>query len=145
MVKRVVMLISEFARTSGLSVDTVRFYVRKGLLRPETTAKGGARPYQIFKAEHVEAAHIIRTAQSLGFSIKEIVALNEEYRAAGVSTKRSVAIMQSQIGRLQEKADQLAQLISYMRAKITWLEKGSRGPEPRSDGTIPSIRRQKGR
>ncbi len=34
------MLISEFARTSGLSRDTVRFYVRLGLLRPETNGKG---------------------------------------------------------------------------------------------------------
>ena len=34
MVKRVVTLISEFARTAGLSVDTVRFYVRKGIAQP---------------------------------------------------------------------------------------------------------------
>ncbi len=129
------MLISEFARTAGLSVDTVRFYVRKGLLSPETTAKGGSKPYQIFKSEHVEAARIIRLAQSLGFSIKEIAALNKEYRAACVSTKRSVEIMQAQIGKLEEKADQLTGLIAYMRAKIVWLESSSIEPEPRFDAT----------
>lgn len=72
MVKRVVTLISEFARTAGLSVDTVRFYVRKGLLSPETTAKGGSKPYQIFKPEHVEAARIIRMANCSGFRSRKL-------------------------------------------------------------------------
>lgn len=76
----------------------------------------------------------------LGFSIKEIAALNKEYRAAGVSTKRSVGIMHSQIDKLQEKADQLTGLIAYMRAKIVWLEKGSRGPEPRFDAQAPKTK-----
>jgi DNA-binding transcriptional MerR regulator len=69
------MLISEFARAAEMSVDTVRFYVRKGLLQPETGMKGGANPYQIFTPEHVEQARMIRMAQGLGFSLREISAL----------------------------------------------------------------------
>jgi MerR family regulatory protein len=34
------MLISEFARAAGLSRDTVRFYVRRGLLAPLAGNKG---------------------------------------------------------------------------------------------------------
>lgn len=124
------MLISEFARAAELSVDTVRFYVSKGLLSPETTAKGGSRPYQIFKQEHVEAARTIRMAQSVGFSIKEIATFGQEYRAAKMSKKRSVEIMQMQIAKLEEKAKQLATMIAYMRAKTNWLENGSLGLEP---------------
>ncbi|MET0336651.1 MAG: MerR family transcriptional regulator, partial [Caulobacter sp.] len=29
------MLIAQFAKTVGLPIDTVRFYIGKGLLRPE--------------------------------------------------------------------------------------------------------------
>ena len=50
------MLISEFARASGLTPDTIRFYIRRGLLKPETSRKGGSNPYQIFTAEHVQVA-----------------------------------------------------------------------------------------
>ena len=57
------MLISEFAIAAGLSRDTIRFYVRLGLLQPQTTAKGGRRPYQLFSAEDVQAARIFRIAQ----------------------------------------------------------------------------------
>src|SRR5258708_27567644 len=75
MVKGSKMLISEFARRAGLTTDTVRFYVRRGLITPERNGKG-RNPYQVFTADHVRAAKIIRTAQSLGMSLKEIAAIS---------------------------------------------------------------------
>ena len=66
------MLISEFARATELSRDTVRFYVRRGLLKPLAGNKGGSNPYQVFTHEHVQTARAIRMAQSLGFSLREI-------------------------------------------------------------------------
>lgn len=39
------MLISEFAKATELPVDTIRFYISKGLLKPERSAKGGSNPY----------------------------------------------------------------------------------------------------
>jgi MerR family copper efflux transcriptional regulator len=130
MVKGLIMLISEFARAAELSVDTVRFYVRKGLLQPATGRRGGANPYQIFAPEHVEQARIIRMAQGLGFSLREIAALAAEYNAGGMTPARSVEVMRSQLARLEEKADQLNAMVSYVRAKIAWLEGGECGPEP---------------
>ena len=35
------MLIGEFPKKAGLSQDIVRFYVREGLLAPQTGSKGG--------------------------------------------------------------------------------------------------------
>lgn len=127
------MLISEFAKAAGLSVDTVRFYVRKGLLRPETGRRGGANPYQVFTPEHVEAARIIRMAQGLGFSLREIAALAEEYSNGGMTPARSLEVMRMQRDRLEEKAGQLEAMLGYVRAKIAWLEGGEQGPEPAFD------------
>ena len=42
------MLISEFARRTALSVDTVRYYVRAGLMTPQQGTRGGRNPYQEF-------------------------------------------------------------------------------------------------
>jgi hypothetical protein len=38
------MLISEFVRRTGLARETVRYYVRFGLLQPQATQKGGRHP-----------------------------------------------------------------------------------------------------
>jgi DNA-binding transcriptional MerR regulator len=124
------MLISEFARAAEMSVDTVRFYVRKGLLQPETGMKGGTNPYQIFTPEHVEQARMIRMAQGLGFSLREIAALAAEYHAGAMTRARSLEVMRLQLVRLEEKAEQLGAMVGYVRAKIAWLEGGERGPEP---------------
>ncbi len=125
------MLISEFVRETGLSKDTVRFYVRQGLLNPETNGKGGRNPYQVFTQEHVRAAALIRLAQSLGMSLKEIAAIGEEYaRDGGISQARSIEIMSTQLSRLEQKAAEIDSMARYMRAKLVWLRSGASGPEP---------------
>ena len=123
------MLISEFAKRAGLSVDTVRFYIRKGLLTPETGLKGGSNPYQLFTAEHLEVARAIRMAQGLGFTLREIATLAAEYQA-GMTTERSIELMQMQLARLEEKAAQLGAMIDYTRAKVAWLESNQKGAAP---------------
>ena len=124
------MLISDFSRRAGLSTDTVRYYVRLGLLQPETNGKGGARPYQEFTAEHLLAARIIRTARSLGMSLKEINALSQMRRAGGMTRTRSIEVLASQLDRLEAKATELAAMRTYLRAKIDWLSGGEIGAPP---------------
>lgn len=130
MVKRFMMLISEFARAAGLSVDTVRFYVRRGLLRPEIGRKGGSNPYQIFREEHVDAARLIRMSQSLGFSLREIGAMAAEYYEGGITPERSREILADQLARLEQKASELDVMRSYIRAKLVWIDGGQTGEEP---------------
>jgi len=128
------MLISEFARAAGMSVDTVRFYVRQGLLHPQTGMKGGANPYQIFDAEQVNGARVIRLMQSLGFSLKEIGGIADEYHRGDITPERGRAIMASQLGKLEAKRDGLDTMIAYTRAKIAWMDGGNQGPEPKLAG-----------
>jgi MerR family transcriptional regulator, copper efflux regulator len=124
------MLISEFARAAGMSRDTVRFYVRRGLLTPLAGNKGGSNPYQVFTSEHVQMARTIRMAQSLGFSLREIAALNVEYQAKRITPSRGAEILRGQLARLEEKAAHVNAMIRYIRAKLAWLDAGSKGPEP---------------
>lgn len=71
------MLIGESTRVTGLSRDPVRCYVRRGLLQPAIGA-GGTNRYQSFDADPVERALIIRNAQALGFTLREIASFNLE-------------------------------------------------------------------
>src|ERR1700704_7163904 len=124
------MLISDFARETGLPRDTVRFYARLGLLRPRTNGKGGRHPYSVFTDEDIQAAEVIRIAQSLGMSLKEIAAFNEERRKGHLTSERRVEIMSAQLVSLEAKATELETIISYVRAKIDWLTGSQREPEP---------------
>jgi len=127
------MLISEFARATGLTPDTVRFYVRRGLLAPARGEKGGPARYQVFTRQHEETARLIRLAQSLGFTLREIAAFNAEYRADGVGVERLAAILRERLSALDDKAAQIAKMREYLKAKLDWLDRGRVGPEPALD------------
>ncbi|TCR80757.1 MerR family transcriptional regulator [Rhizobium sp. BK376] len=121
------MLISEFSKATELSRDTVRFYVRLGLLRPRATDKGGRRPYQIFTDEDVQAAKIIRVAQSLGMPLKEIANIAKERREGRMTRKRSAEVLRGQLAVLEIKATELQAITAYLRDEIAWLEGDATG------------------
>ena len=61
--------IGKVARATGLSVDTVRFYEKEGLLRQPERTEGG---FRLYSAGDIENLHFIHRAQELGFSLAEI-------------------------------------------------------------------------
>ena len=130
------MQIGAFAKATGLTPDTIRFYVRKGLLKPRTSGKGGRNPYQIFTPEHVRDAGVIRMAQSLGMSLKEIAAINDEHPDGVVTRERSIEIMSGQLAKLEAKAGELEAMARYLRDKLAWLKSGAPAPEPDFGGRV---------
>ncbi|MGK6315881.1 MerR family transcriptional regulator [Neorhizobium sp. DT-125] len=125
------MMISEFAKATGLPIDTIRFYITKGLLKPERGKKGGSNPYQMFTRDDVTAARMIRLQQALGYSLGEILSLNEEYRAGEHSSKRTLEVLKSQIARLEERKAALDAALSFLRGKVKWIEDGKPNDAPR--------------
>jgi MerR family transcriptional regulator, copper efflux regulator len=124
------MLISDFARAAGLSVDTVNFYVRRGLLSPETDGRGGRNPYRSFNEGDVATARFIRFSQSLGFSLAEIAAINLERQRGTITPDRSVEIMSNQLALIDDRQAELEAMAEYLRAKIAWTKAGKPGPAP---------------
>lgn len=61
--------IGEVAARTGVTVDTVRYYERRGLL-PRARRTGGG--FRLFTAEAIERIRFIKQAQELGFSLDEI-------------------------------------------------------------------------
>ena len=61
--------IGKTAEATGLTVDTIRFYQRIGLVRTSARTSGG---YRVFSAPDIEDLQFIRRAQELGFSLTEI-------------------------------------------------------------------------
>jgi MerR family mercuric resistance operon transcriptional regulator len=66
--------ISRLARRSGVGVETVRYYERRGLIRRPPKPRVGWREYS---DEAVATIHYIKEAQGLGFSLAEIRSLLE--------------------------------------------------------------------
>lgn len=128
------LLIAEFVKATGLSRDTVRFYVKKGLLRP-TVPSDAANRYQHFANELVVRARLIRTAQSLGFTLKDIAELADEFDNGGLGHARQIELLQARMALIDERLHMLQSLQGYIAAKIAWLDGGAAGDSPDFDGS----------
>ena len=63
------LTIGKLATTVGVNVETIRFYQRKALLRVPQRPQGRIRRYT---DEDIARVKFIKSAQRLGFSLKEI-------------------------------------------------------------------------
>lgn len=66
------LTIGGLAKAAGVSVETVRYYQRRGLLREPPRSYGAIRRYQ---GADLECLRFIRAAQQLGFNLREIAEL----------------------------------------------------------------------
>ena len=64
--------IGSLAETSGVGVETVRYYERRGLVA-QPGRGGGA--YRRYGRDHVDRIRFIKRAQELGFSLEEVATL----------------------------------------------------------------------
>jgi len=98
--------IGTLAKRAGVSIDTVRYYEKSGLLSPESRLASGYRRYS---DEQVSRLRFIRRAQELGFTLKDIREL------LGISKQRDVA----KVKRAAEKklADVEARLVALTRMR----------------------------
>lgn len=63
------LTIGKLAKRAGVTIDTVRFYERRGLVaEPKRTASN----YRIYSAVEIARLQFIKKAKSLGFSLNEI-------------------------------------------------------------------------
>jgi DNA-binding transcriptional MerR regulator len=68
-VQRPTYQIGELAALSGLTVDTLRYYERLGLLSPPQRTSGG---FRVYPETALDRLRFIKQAQTVGLSLQEI-------------------------------------------------------------------------
>ncbi|AKU95285.1 transcriptional regulator, MerR family [Labilithrix luteola] len=63
------MTIGELAKAAGVRISTLRFYERRGLLKPASRSRAG---YRRFTEDDAARVRFLRRAQELGFSLEEL-------------------------------------------------------------------------
>jgi MerR family Zn(II)-responsive transcriptional regulator of zntA len=83
------MQIGELAKRSGLPIDTLRYYEKQGLIPEPPRKASGYRDYPVITLQYL---HLIHSAKSVGFSLKEcqnllaIFISRDKYTCAEVKT-----------------------------------------------------------
>ena len=111
------MRISQLAQLTGASTKALRLYESKNLLPPVPRA-GNYRDYQDI---HLEQVLLIRKAQSLGFKLKELEAIQPDAEGFNwpqllVLLKHKHQLIQQQLAQLQSTAHSLSEIISELES-----------------------------
>jgi MerR family mercuric resistance operon transcriptional regulator len=104
--------IGALAAAAGVSVETVRFYERRGLVEQPARPGGGYRRYP---DEALDRLRFIRRAKDLGFTLAEIAELlvaAEHGSPDGVlaATRATLARVEQQLDELGRQRDRLQRL-----------------------------------
>lgn len=105
--------IGTLAKRSGVSVETVRYYQRRGLLEEPPRPPGGVRRYP---PEAVRRVRFIKRAQSLGFTLDEIAGLfaledGKGCRQTREMAAQKLALIEEKIAGLSRMKRALADLV----------------------------------
>lgn len=123
------MTISELARGGGVGVETVRFYQRRGLLNdPRPSQRGSPGGIRHYGSDDLRRLRFVRSAQTAGFTLKEIARLlaldsGSERAAARTMARERIEALDRQIAELEQARRSLARLAHECAA-------GSSGPCP---------------
>lgn len=122
--KKTLMKIGELASLSSLSVDTIRFYEKQGLIPPPQRTDTN---YRMYDADTPRRLIFIRKARDLGFTLQEIgqlLALSEDGHAGAGDVKERA---QAKLGDLDRKIAEMQE----MRRSLEKLVKACSGSGPR--------------
>lgn len=114
------MRISELATRSGLSVDTLRFYEKKGLI-DSTLIQRQRNNYRDYADATLERIMLIRQGKQLGFTLAEIQTLIHEFEADRITEDRKRTIIHQKIQQIDEKISEFQAMKQYLLAKLDHL------------------------
>ena len=103
------MTVGEVAKKMGVTVRTLQYYDKEGLLSPSAESEGGRR---LYTDKDLVTLHQIISLKSLGFSLNDI-----KERLIPLETPADVA------NALTEQADDLRQKIEQLRASLLAIER----------------------
>lgn len=112
------LTIGRLAVSTGVNLETIRFYERVGLMPEPTRSQGGHRHY---RPEHRQRLAFIRRARELGFSLDDIRALLA-LSAAGCLEARTIAAKHLQT--VREKIADLRRLEQVLDDAVTRCDTG---------------------
>ncbi len=105
--------IGQVAKHGNVTVETVRFYEKQGLVKPVGRTEAG---YRLFAEDTVRRIRFIQSAKEVGFTLNDIRDLLALRTAPGIGCGEIKAKAMVKIGDIERKLDELVRMRSALSA-----------------------------
>jgi DNA-binding transcriptional MerR regulator len=116
------MRIGQVAAEAGVTVDTVRFYERRGVLPTPRRRPSGYREYEQSTVERIRVA---RDLQHLGLSLDEVVAALHDHDAGTTDREQQLARLEAVLERIDARITELRDTRRTIRDTIDECRSGN--------------------
>lgn len=107
--------IGGLAKAAGIPTSTVRYYERRGLLRPDARSEGN---YRLYDPESLQRLRFVRSAQAAGFTLANIALLLRFQDGDAAPCRQVQDMITARLTRVAEQIDQLRRVEGMLG---TWL------------------------
>ncbi|MEP4197518.1 MAG: MerR family DNA-binding transcriptional regulator [Aliishimia sp.] len=114
--------IGELAKRVNVSVDTLRLYERRGLIKSERMANG----YRVFDTDMERIVNLVRQGQRLGFTLKDMAEISSALSQNDLPAEKMAELLQSKLLEVDHKLSELSELrhlLETMRSQACPLRK----------------------
>ncbi len=132
-----VIRIGEAAKATGISVDTIRFYEKEGLLKHSIRTEGG---FRLFGQREINALKFIRQAQALGFSLQEIRELMFLQSDEIESCEHVRELLEQKVASVRGKIEELRELERNLDKALHQCERVLGESGPTHEGRCPVLK-----
>ncbi|PZV04108.1 MAG: Cd(II)/Pb(II)-responsive transcriptional regulator [Cyanobium sp.] len=101
------MQIGELARSTGVKIETIRYYEREHLLPVPQRTDGN---YRLYSPRHVEQLRFIRYCRGLDMSLEEVRILIEARETPAGSCQTVNLLLDEKMAEVDARVDELRQL-----------------------------------
>ena len=109
------MQLSELARVAGVTADTVRHYLRIGLIEPDGRTDSG---YRSFTDQTVARLRFIRSAGGLGFTLSDIAEMLHMSEQGKLPCPRARVLLVERIAEHRQQLDAMTALYKRMQQAL---------------------------
>jgi MerR family mercuric resistance operon transcriptional regulator len=123
------LLIGELALRAGVNRETLRYYERRGLLKPSRRSRSG---YRLYEPKAELRLNFIKRAQGFGFTLGEISVLLGLRPDNPRSCRRVLAILDTKVGEIAQQITEMKrfhrQMSGYRDQCAQAIDQGSSCP-----------------
>ncbi|MFM9021764.1 MAG: MerR family transcriptional regulator [Sediminibacterium sp.] len=104
------MLINELSKRTGISIHTIRFYEKSGLIKGKRDEKVSSNNYFHYDEEAVKKLELVRDAKSVGFTISEISQLMDAWYNKKMSVAQKLSVLEEKLLSIDNRIKQLKEM-----------------------------------
>lgn len=104
------MLINELSRESGVSIHTIRFYEKSGLLKGKQKPGVTSNKYAHYDQESLERLELIRDAKSAGFTIAEMGKLIDAWYSSKIKKAQKLLVLDEKLDAIDNRIRELKEV-----------------------------------